>query len=61
MTPEQLDRKADHLLDLARAMGADPNNIEVRRAYLRATFNLDWTAAAIVHLAARGVAKREAV
>ncbi len=53
MTPEQLQRRADRIVDIARAFVADPDNDERRLAYLKATFNLDNTAAVIVALADR--------
>jgi hypothetical protein len=52
-TPERLGPYADRLLIAARAFVADPENMAKRTAYMRATFNLDWTAAAIVTLADR--------
>lgn len=55
-TPEQAARRADRIVEIARAFVADPNNDEKRLAYLKATFNLDWTAAVIVHLAQRAAA-----
>ncbi|MGA0604929.1 hypothetical protein ACO2Q0_02930 [Phenylobacterium sp. VNQ135] len=50
-TPEQAARKAVRIVEVARAMLVDPNNMEKRRTYMQATFNIDWTAAAIVSLA----------
>lgn len=50
-TPEKIDAYAERLLARARALVDDPEDETKRREYLRATFNLDWTAAAIVHLA----------
>lgn len=53
MTPEQANRRADRIVELARAFVADPNDDGRRLAYLKATFNLDQTAEAIVALADR--------
>lgn len=50
-TPEQTARRAVRIVEVAKAMLADPNNMEKRRTYMQATFNIDWTAAAIVSLA----------
>jgi hypothetical protein len=50
-TPQQAERKAVNIVAAARALVTDPNNEKVRREYMHATFNLDWTAAAIVALA----------
>jgi len=52
-TPEQAARRAGRIVEVARAFVADPNDDEKRLAYLKATFNLDWTAAVIVALADR--------
>lgn len=52
-TPERIGAYADRLVERARAMAAEPMNMAAREAYIRAAFNLDWTAAAIVHLAER--------
>lgn len=49
--PEQARLRADRVLEAARALVAEPDNMEKRQAYVRATFNVDWTAAAIVALA----------
>lgn len=51
--PEQVEPYAERLLLAARELVANPNDMAVRTRYLRAAFNLDWTAAAIVYLAAR--------
>lgn len=51
--PEQIERAAERIVERARAMVAEPESMEARRDYMRATFNLDWTAAAIVWLANR--------
>lgn len=50
-TPEQAARRSERIVEIARAFVADPNDDAKRLAYLKATFNLDWTAAVIVHLA----------
>lgn len=50
-TPEQARKHGQRLLEAARAVVAEPNDMERRTDYLRAVFNLDWTAAAIVCLA----------
>lgn len=50
-TPEQAARRVDRLVEIARAFADDPDNSERRFAYVKATFNLDWTAATIVALA----------
>lgn len=50
-TPEKIDAYAERLLDRAKALVDDPEDEAKRREYMRAAFNLDWTAAAIVHLA----------
>lgn len=57
MTPEQLQRRADRTVATARAFLADPNDMELRRAFMMTTFNHDLTAAAIVALADRAIAK----
>ncbi len=51
-TPAQLERTAERIVAAALAMRADPDNMDRRRDYMRATFNHDFTAAAIAHLAA---------
>lgn len=48
--PDQVERHAARILAAASRMVADPNDLEVRRDYIHATFNLDFTAAAIVLL-----------
>ena len=53
MTPEQANAFADRIVERARALLADPNNMDVRTAYMRAVFNIDRTAEAIVALADR--------
>jgi hypothetical protein len=50
-TPEHAERRAQHIVEIARAFVADPNDDEKRLEFCRATFNLDWLAAAIVVLA----------
>lgn len=45
------ERRIDRIVEAARAMVADPNNLEVRGQYVRATFNHDWTASVIAELA----------
>lgn len=50
-TPEQAAKRVSRIVEASRAMLADPSNMDVRRDYLRATFNHDWTAASIVALA----------
>lgn len=46
-------KRIDHVVAAARAVVADPENMDTRRDYMRAVFNIDWTAAVIVALAAR--------
>lgn len=58
-TPEQARRRAERIVERARAVLADPNNMDVRRDYMRAVFNIDWTAAAIVALADQPSPSRE--
>lgn len=58
--PERIERAANRIVEHARAIVADPDNMDVRRDYVRATFNLDWTAAAIVLLADRALQSSEA-
>lgn len=53
--PEHVERHAERLLRAAKAMVAEPENMDVRHDYVRAAFNHDWTAAAIVWLAQRGL------
>lgn len=53
MKPEHIQRHADRLLERARTFADDPNDMDKRVAYMRAAFNHDWTAAAIVALADR--------
>jgi len=48
--PGQLESYASRLLLAAREMVANPNDMAARDAYVRAAFNLDWTAAAIILL-----------
>ena len=43
----------DCIVQAARDLVRSPNDIEVRTAFLRATFNLDRTAAVIAELADR--------
>ena len=45
MTP-----RADRLLEKARALVADPNNMDVRTRFLTATFNIDRLAAVLVEI-----------
>lgn len=49
-TPTTLNRAAV-IVERARVMLADPDNMEKRLSYVRAVFNIDWTAAVIVSLA----------
>ena len=49
--PEHSLRYAYRLVARAYAVTQDPENMEKRRAFAHATFNIDWTAAAIVALA----------
>jgi len=58
MSPEALARLTARIVAAARAMASDPNDMETRANFVRATFNHDWTAAVIVALAAE--AEREA-
>lgn len=44
-------RGVERLVEVARAFHADPNSDEARLTFLKATFNLDRTAALIVALA----------
>ena len=53
MTPERANNLADRIVDRARALLADPNNMDARTAYMRAVFNIDRAAEAIVALADR--------
>jgi len=50
-TPEQAARHAERIVEAARTMLADPDNMEKRRNYMQRVFNIDWAAAAIVALA----------
>lgn len=52
-TPEQIERTAGRLIDRARELVTDPNNMDARREYMKAAFNTDLTAGAILHLADR--------
>jgi hypothetical protein len=50
-TQAQAEKHAAKLLTVARRMVAEPNDFDVRRDYMRACFNHDWTAAAIIAIA----------
>jgi hypothetical protein len=56
MTPDErtariIEGRTPGIVAAARALVAEPNNMDVRRAYLQATFNLDHTALVIASLA----------
>lgn len=55
LTPEQAARRADRVVEVARAFVADLNDDAKRLEYLKATFNLDLTAQVIVHLADKAI------
>jgi len=50
-TPQKIGKYAERLVAAARGLDAEPDNMKAREAYMRAAFNLDWTATAVVSLA----------
>ena len=52
-TDDRIPAYADRLLENARQVVAEPDNLSARRRFAMSSFNIDWTAAAIILLAER--------